>query len=138
MNIAGFYKTDDGETLICAPNYIDAPDYTLVKELKDTYTYPLHGWTWFNSEEEAKAVLLEEKELPYNVNGWKSRTCDKRIVAPITVVNTYPMLLFDLTVVRKLQLEQDGTNVHIYCNYIEPEHQQLIDSSGGLIYVESK
>ena len=76
----------------------------------------------------------EEVEL----NIWKSDTCNKRIVTPITIVNTYPMLLFDLTVVRKLQLEQDGENVHIYCNYIEPAHQDLIDGSGGVIYVEDK
>jgi len=81
---------------------------------------------------------LPEYYEEIEVNIWASNTCDKRIVAPITLVNSYPQLLFDLTVVRKLQLEKEGDNLHIYCNYIEPEHQQLIDSSGGLIYVETK
>lgn len=75
---------------------------------------------------------------PYDVNGWQSGSCNLRIVAPITLVNSYPQLLFDLTVIRKLQLEQSGNNVYIYCNYIEPEHKAIIDGSGGLIYVENK
>jgi hypothetical protein len=41
----GFYKIQDKETLY-APNYVYAPTYTLLKELKDTYTYPLDGWEW--------------------------------------------------------------------------------------------
>lgn len=132
----GFYRSDGGDTLIYAPNYVDAPDYTLVKELKDTYQYPIQGWLWFDSEGEALKAL--ENGLFSNLNGWHSRTCNMRIVAPITLVNTYPQLLFDLTVVRKLQVEKSGDNMLIYCNFIEPEHQSLIDSSKGVIYVETK
>ena len=47
-------------------------------------------------------------------------------------------VLFDLTVVRKLQVEQSGDNMLIYCSYIAPEHQALVDSSEGVIYIESK
>ena len=92
---------------------------------------------WFNDIDLINDISALAKQ-PYNVNGWQSRTCDKRIVAPITLVNSYPLLLFDLTVIRKLQLEQSGSNLHIYCNFIEPEHQALIDSLGEFIYVENK
>ena len=47
-----FYKLHEG-LLLQAPNAVLAPDYELRKELKDTYTYPVDGWTWFNSEAEA-------------------------------------------------------------------------------------
>jgi len=47
MDTAGFYKFD-GE-LLYAPNFVFSKDYELLKESKDTYTYPVDGWTWFNS-----------------------------------------------------------------------------------------
>ena len=46
---AGFYKLEDKNWLY-APNFVYAPDYTLEKELKDTYTYPAHGWTWYDEQ----------------------------------------------------------------------------------------
>lgn len=45
----GFYKlTEEGWAY--APNFICAPDYTLEKELKDTYTYPIDGWNWYDEQ----------------------------------------------------------------------------------------
>lgn len=46
---AGFYKLED-ENWLYAPNFVYAPDYTLEKEDKDTYTYPVDGWTWYNEQ----------------------------------------------------------------------------------------
>jgi hypothetical protein len=46
---SGFYKFEDNYWLY-APNFVYAPDFTLVKELKDTYTYPVEGWTWYNEQ----------------------------------------------------------------------------------------
>lgn len=53
---AGFYKYAD-EFLFYAPNYVYAPTFTLVKEDKDTYSLPIDGWYWFESEAEAKAFF---------------------------------------------------------------------------------
>jgi len=92
---------------------------------------------WFDDISLINDIIILT-EQPYNENGWQSRTCNMRIVAPISLVNIYPQLLFDLTVVRKLQLEQSGNNIFIYCNFIEPEHQLLIDESNGLIFVENR
>ena len=137
MGTAGFYKNENG-VLQYAPNAVMNSNYILCSDSHIDYTYPVDGWYWFNSENEAKASLIDNNELPYNENGWQSRTCSMRIVAPVNLVSTYPQLLFDLTVVRKLQLEQSGNNVLIYCNYIAPEHQALIDGSNGVIYVENR
>jgi hypothetical protein len=65
-------------------------------------------------------------EMP--VNDWLHPDYEKRIIAPATIATSYPELLFELTVVRKLPVEAVGENVHIYCNYIDPEHQQLVDA----------
>jgi hypothetical protein len=45
---AGFYKLEDGHWFY-GPNSVLFPDETIiVKELKDTYTYPVNGWTWYD------------------------------------------------------------------------------------------
>jgi len=60
-----FYKNDNGQ-LLEAPNFVYSKDYTLLKEEKDTYTYPIDGWKWFNTEEEARLeyniLVLEKSE----------------------------------------------------------------------------
>jgi len=50
---AGFYKTEN-DTILYAPNIVEGDGYVLVAQDKDQYEYPIHGWTWFDSEEEAK------------------------------------------------------------------------------------
>jgi hypothetical protein len=55
--VEGFYKLD-GEDILYAPNFVKAPNFTLLKEDKDTYEYPKDGWYWFNTEEEAKNSLI--------------------------------------------------------------------------------
>lgn len=49
-----FYRLDEEDFQI-APNFVRAPSYTLLKEEKDTYTYPTEGgWIWFDTEEAAR------------------------------------------------------------------------------------
>jgi len=54
MDTSGFYK-NIGNQMICGPNYVLGPyeSYELQRSSKDTYTYPVDGWYWFDSEEEA-------------------------------------------------------------------------------------
>ena len=52
MNYAdGFYKYDD--TLFYATSFVRGPNYELNKNNSVNYTYPIHGWYWFNSLDEA-------------------------------------------------------------------------------------
>jgi len=52
---SGFYKLDpESNELLYGPNAIYGPGFTLLKENYDEYTYPVDGWTWFDSENEAK------------------------------------------------------------------------------------
>ena len=49
----GFYKLESGN-LLYATQSVRCLEYTLLREEKDTYTYPIDGWYWFDSEEQAK------------------------------------------------------------------------------------
>ena len=53
---AGFYKKEN-DTLYYAPNIIEGDGYVLIAQDKDQYEYPIDGWNWFDSEEEAKSLL---------------------------------------------------------------------------------
>lgn len=70
------------------------------------------------------------------IDNWHDTTCSMRIVAPKELIHTYPELLLDLTAIKKLNIEKYGDNILIYCNFIDPEHQALIDASNGLIFIE--
>jgi len=46
----GFYKQVEDGSWMYAENFVYGPDFELLKELKDTYTYPIDGWYWFETE----------------------------------------------------------------------------------------
>lgn len=54
----GFYKLDGD--LLHGPNFVLNADYSLYKETHDQNVYPIDGWYWFDSEEEAHIYF----ELP--------------------------------------------------------------------------
>ena len=56
----GFYFNDN-DTLIYGPNYVLNIEFELHKEQKDDYNYPVFGWHWFDSEDEAYAFFGIEK-----------------------------------------------------------------------------
>jgi hypothetical protein len=56
---SGFYWSQDGKRAF-APNAVIAPTYTLRREDRLTYTYPAHGWYWFDSKAEADAFFGPE------------------------------------------------------------------------------
>lgn len=57
---AGFYKKQD-EQLLYGPNIIEGNGYVLLALDKDSYEYPIDGWSWFESEEEANNFFNENK-----------------------------------------------------------------------------
>jgi hypothetical protein len=46
---SGFYKLED-ENWLYAQNFVYAKDFELLRELKDTYTYPVDGWVWLDEQ----------------------------------------------------------------------------------------
>lgn len=59
----GFYSRDGNGYLLFAPNSVHGPDYTLFRAEHASYSYPNHGWTWFEDQATAK-VALGPKERP--------------------------------------------------------------------------
>tara|TARA_R110000868_G_scaffold294621_1_gene555133 strand:- start:74 stop:379 length:306 start_codon:yes stop_codon:yes gene_type:complete len=71
MNTSGFYRNEDGQllhgpTTVQFPISVDHPG--LNRAQQDSYTYPVEGWYWFDSENEARAFfdmpLVEEPPDP--------------------------------------------------------------------------
>lgn len=61
MDTSGFYKLD--ADLLYGPNFVLNANYELRRETKDQHTYPIDGWYWFSSEEEARLFFdLPAKE----------------------------------------------------------------------------
>jgi hypothetical protein len=61
MTTAGFYRFQDGE-LRYAPESVYLPNAEpLLASEKDSYVYPYHGWSWFNS--------ITAAEAHYEING---------------------------------------------------------------------
>lgn len=53
MNKPGFYKVVDSLVLY-APNYVQNQQYTLWANSHTSYTYPVDGWYWFDTETTAR------------------------------------------------------------------------------------
>jgi len=47
---SGFYKQVEDGSWMYAQSFVYGPDFELLRELKDTYTYPVEGWYWFETE----------------------------------------------------------------------------------------
>lgn len=60
MDTSGFYKLDSGDILF-GPNYVLNQAYSLYRASHDQNTYPVDGWYWFDSIEEAYSFF----GLPY-------------------------------------------------------------------------
>lgn len=50
-----FFKLDDG--LLEAPTAVESLDYALYADQRSTYTYPIGGWYWFDTRQEALAFF---------------------------------------------------------------------------------
>lgn len=61
-NTSGFYKNDNG-FLCYGQNYVLSGSYNLYKEQKNEYQYPVYGWYWFDSEDEARQFLNLPKPI---------------------------------------------------------------------------
>lgn len=58
QDTSGFYKLDpDDVTILHGPNFVLNADYELRRDTKDEHSYPVDGWSWYDSEEEALAAL---------------------------------------------------------------------------------
>ena len=47
-----FYKNDNGNLLV-GENFVYTHNFSMTKETKDEFDYPIEGWYWFDTKEEA-------------------------------------------------------------------------------------
>lgn len=57
----GFYKEENGEWFY-APNFVINQSYELFIELKDTYTYPIDGWNYYDEAPQEYINYIENYE----------------------------------------------------------------------------
>lgn len=54
VDTSGFCRVDSDLFFWRAPNFVYGPSYTLLRDEKDTYTYPTDGgWYWYDNEADA-------------------------------------------------------------------------------------
>lgn len=51
-----FYKLDNNQLLV-GDVFVYGPTFTLQSTLHETYEYPVDGWYWYDTLEEAEAAL---------------------------------------------------------------------------------
>lgn len=56
------FVKNDNDSLIIGDNFVYAPTFTLTKETKDEFMYPIEGWYWFETIEEANEFFGITKE----------------------------------------------------------------------------
>jgi len=64
---SGFYLYQDGG-IAHAPNFVENKDYQLYRHLKDIYSYPVNGWYWFDSINDAYLFYNIPLPKPQNEN----------------------------------------------------------------------
>jgi hypothetical protein len=53
---SGFYKLNEINDWEFAPNFVYGPNFELIREDKDTYTYPVDGWSWYDKSPDTPLV----------------------------------------------------------------------------------
>lgn len=56
QDTSGFYILQDGG-LGYAPHFVENAYFSLYRENKDSYSYPVNGWYWFESENNARTFF---------------------------------------------------------------------------------
>lgn len=54
---SGFYKRDGGGILLFGRYFVLNASYHLKRDEHAMHEYPIDGWSWFETEEEARAAL---------------------------------------------------------------------------------
>lgn len=75
MDTSGFYKKI-GKDIVWAGNYVYAPGYTLTKTNHGNEEYPVDGWYYFASQDEAYLYfdgLTDDNGVPQQILVWQAR-----------------------------------------------------------------
>ena len=67
MDTSGFYKLDGD--LLFGPNFVLNKDYELRRETHTQHSYPTDGWSWFDSEAQARVFFGLQEKIEEDVQG---------------------------------------------------------------------
>ena len=59
---SGFYKLDG--IVLYGREAVESLEFSLYRDQKDSYSYPVYGWYWFDTEDEAYTFFNVEKPKP--------------------------------------------------------------------------
>lgn len=69
---SGFYKYENDEWLY-GENSVISTTYTLLKEDKDTYTYPIDGWYWYDNSPIIATDISNEVQIQLDKKAFGQR-----------------------------------------------------------------
>lgn len=72
MNEQGFYKST-GVEILYAPNYIQSPNYYITVNDKDSQSFPIDGWYYFDTKQEAESFFQLLPPVPSEIPLWAFR-----------------------------------------------------------------
>lgn len=88
-----FYKKVDHEMqLQKSAMFVDGPGVSLDASQHSTYTYPVQGWYWFDTDAEAEAALDWPVEVTDLVAYEKTDRCTRYIDSYFKMFNKLPPL----------------------------------------------
>lgn len=64
MDTSGFYKYIPEYGLLYAPHVVHGDVYNLDREWKETYVFPIDGWYWFDTKEQAEISFVTPVSIP--------------------------------------------------------------------------
>lgn len=67
MDTSGFYKYIPEYGILYAAHAVQGNEYQLDREWKDTYDYPVDGWYWFDTKEQAEIGFVAPASIPDTV-----------------------------------------------------------------------
>jgi hypothetical protein len=83
--------------------------------------------------------VIDKTAYELAMEGWQHPEFAKRIIAPIQLImEDIGIKMYGWFQVNSFPTVSKGTELHLYCNTILPEHQSAIDYFQGLITIEDK
>jgi len=145
QQVLGYYP--DGYLVNGKPaptNDIDVVELTVIETSQPSYTETQKISSIWEADLTALTytqVWSVTDKTPYEIamEGWEHPQFAKRIIAPIQLImEDTGIKMYGWFQVNNLPVINKGTDLHLYCNVILPEHQSAIDYFQGLITIEDR
>jgi hypothetical protein len=84
-------------------------------------------------------TVVDKTEYEIAIEDWDDTKFSLRIVAPIELImDDIGIKMYGWFQVNKFTIVRKLPHVRLYCNTILPEHQSILDSLQGVVFVENR